>query len=159
MPTPNPTRTPIVVVTLGMSGITCDDFNQTVYDLAMDSVVSNSTFSEADCTTTATGSDPAVSVTSELTMPLVIIANTYGDGSGESVMSHVTTLLVTLDEGFPRAMLPVAHTPQDTAKLKRKPDASIEETALVLWEHMVQLWVVSGGPLRPRDGLTRRSRH
>ena len=27
-------------------------------------------------------------------MPLVIIANTYGDGSGESVMSHVTTLLV-----------------------------------------------------------------
>ena len=38
---------------LGMSGVTCDDFDQAVYDLAMDAVVSNATFSEADCATTA----------------------------------------------------------------------------------------------------------
>ena len=80
VPTPAPTRTPIVVVTLGMSGVTCDDFDQTVYDLAMDAVVSNSTFGEADCATTATGDDAAISVTSEVTMPLVMIARTYGEG-------------------------------------------------------------------------------
>ena len=77
-----------------MSGVTCDDFDQTVYDLAMDAVVSNSTFGEADCATTATGDDAAISVTSEVTMPLVLVARTYGEGSGESVQSHVARLLV-----------------------------------------------------------------
>ena len=38
-----------VAVTLGIAGITCVDFDATVYDLAVDSIIKNATFSDATC--------------------------------------------------------------------------------------------------------------
>ena len=76
-PTPSPTRTPVVVMSLGIAGITCDDFivkNATVYYLAVNLIVKNATFSDATC---ADVSSDSVLVTNELTMPLVIAA-TFG---------------------------------------------------------------------------------
>jgi len=71
VPTPSPTRTPIVAVSLGIAGITCDDFNATVFDLALDSIIQNSTFSDATC---AAASSDSVLVSNEVTLPLVIAA-------------------------------------------------------------------------------------
>ena len=93
MPTPNPTRAPIVAVSLGMSGINCNQFDQGVYDLAMDAIVANATFSDAECANYTDGS-LGVTVVSEVTMPLRIIANTYGLGTGNSVHSHVSAILL-----------------------------------------------------------------
>ena len=56
-----------------MAGITCDDFNATVFNLALDSIISNSTFSDATCADTSN----SVSVSLEVTVPLVIAA-AYG---------------------------------------------------------------------------------
>jgi len=64
-------------VSLGIAGITCDDFivnNATVYYLAVNLIVKNATFSDATC---ADVSSDSVLVTNELTMPLVIAA-TFG---------------------------------------------------------------------------------
>ena len=78
-PTPNPTRTPIVAVTLGIAGITCDEFNGTVLDLAFDSIVKNATFSDATCADVTSSS---VVVSNEVTVPLVIAAK-YGSSVHE----------------------------------------------------------------------------
>ena len=71
VPTPSPTRTPIVAVSLSIAGITCDDFNATVYDLAVEMVVKNATFSDSTC---ADVSSDSVLVSNEVTVPLVIAA-------------------------------------------------------------------------------------
>ena len=73
-PTPSPTRTPIVAVSLGVEGITCYDFNATVFDLAIDSIVKNATFSDSACKGMPNNS---VLVSNEVTLPLAIAA-TYG---------------------------------------------------------------------------------
>ena len=57
-----------------MAGITCDDFNATVFDLALDTIIKNATFSGATC---ADASSDWVLVSNEVTVPLVIAA-TYG---------------------------------------------------------------------------------
>ena len=71
LPTPSPTRTPVVAVSLGIAGITCEDFNATVFNLAIDSIVQNSTFSDATCADVSTD---VVVVSNEVTVPLVIAA-------------------------------------------------------------------------------------
>ena len=52
VPTLVPTRTPVTAVSVGISGIVCAAFNGTVFDRALESIVSNATFSEATCADT-----------------------------------------------------------------------------------------------------------
>ena len=52
VPTLVPTRTPVTAVSVGISGIVCAAFNGTVFDRALESIVSNATFSEAACADT-----------------------------------------------------------------------------------------------------------
>merc|ERR1719324_1631068 len=55
-PTPAPTRTPIVAVTISIDSITCaDDFDATVLDDALDTILSGVSFTDAACTDTSTG--------------------------------------------------------------------------------------------------------
>ena len=54
-----------------MSGLQCDDFNATVFRLALDSVIPNATFSDEVCTDAATS---AISVVNEVTVPLVVVS-------------------------------------------------------------------------------------
>jgi len=85
LPTPSPTRTPIVALALSISGITCDDFNGTVFDLALDPIVTNATFTDPireDATS------DSVSIANEATVPLIIAASW-----GKSVHEHVTDVL------------------------------------------------------------------
>ena len=70
-PTPPPTRTPLVAVSLGMSGLSCEDFNATVFRLALDSVVSSASFFDEVCTDTT---NDAISVTNLVEVPLAIVA-------------------------------------------------------------------------------------
>jgi len=84
VPTPNPTRTPVVAVSLGIAGITCDDFNTTVFDLALDTILKNATFSDATC---EDASSDSVLVSNEVTVPLVIAA-TYGISVHEVSLSE-----------------------------------------------------------------------
>ena len=81
-------------VRLELSGIDCDDFDQTVYDEACDAVLTNATFTDANCVGYSVGT--GVTVTSEVSVPLVIIVMIYGSVGGEySVLSHVMTTLGT----------------------------------------------------------------
>ena len=48
-PTPNPSRAPVVVMSLTMSGITCDDYEQCVFFAACDDILPNATFDESTC--------------------------------------------------------------------------------------------------------------
>merc|ERR1719453_1247479 len=75
LPTPAPTRTPEVQVSVGLSGIGCDDFNQTVYDEACGAVLANSTFGDATCVLYTDGT--GVTLTSEVRVPLAVVASTY----------------------------------------------------------------------------------
>ena len=86
LPTPNPTRQPIIAVSLSISGITCDSFDAVIYDLALDSVIANATFSDPACTDVTSD---AVSVSNELSLPLAIAAK-WGKSS---VHEHVTDVL------------------------------------------------------------------
>ena len=47
-------------VSLGLSGIDCDDFDQTVYDEACDAVLSNATFEDATCALYTEGNYPVL---------------------------------------------------------------------------------------------------
>ena len=71
IPTPSPSRTPIVAVSMTILGINCNDFNATVFDNALDSIITNATFSDPVCTDVTSSS---VSVSNEVTVPLVIAA-------------------------------------------------------------------------------------
>jgi hypothetical protein len=72
---------------LGISGIGCDDFNATVYDLAMDSIVQNSTFSDAGCEQ-PDESTSFVVISNEVSLPLAIAVRV-----GSSVHEFVTDVL------------------------------------------------------------------
>merc|ERR1719390_454021 len=61
VPTPAPTRTPIVSATIAIDGITCtDDFDADVLDTALDAIMTGASFSDATCTDTSTGIDADV---------------------------------------------------------------------------------------------------
>merc|ERR1719502_1324348 len=49
VPTPAPTRQPIVNVLVLMDGITCGEFNATIFDTALDYIVDNATFTDPTC--------------------------------------------------------------------------------------------------------------
>ena len=93
MPTPAPTRTPIVLTSVTLAGITCDDFNATVFQLAMDtSIGGNTTFSDSACTDVGARRLDAralqtstVSVSTEVTVPL---AQAMAQGAS-SVHEHI----------------------------------------------------------------------
>ena len=99
MPTPAPTRTPIVLTSVALSGITCDDFNATVFQLAMDtSIGGNTTFSDSACADVSARRLDAralqtstVSVSTEVTVPL---AQATAQGAG-SVHEHVIERLAS----------------------------------------------------------------
>jgi len=54
-----------------MSGLSCEDFNATVFRLALDSVVSSASFFDEVCTDTT---NDAISVTNLVEVPLAIVA-------------------------------------------------------------------------------------
>ena len=58
-------------MSLVITGLQCDDFNATVFRLALDSVIPNATFSDEVCTDAATS---AISVMNEVTVPLVVVS-------------------------------------------------------------------------------------
>ena len=86
LPTLSPSRTPVVFATAGVSGMTCSDFDQSVYDLAMESVLDSAGFSEATCANT--DDDDGAEITNEISVPLAEISE------DASVLSHVTDALV-----------------------------------------------------------------
>ena len=69
-----------------MSGLQCDDFNATIFRLALDSVIPNGTFSDEVCTD-ATSS--AISVMNEVAVPLVVVSKF----DVLNVQEYVTNLL------------------------------------------------------------------
>ena len=66
--------------------MTCSDFDQSVYDLAMESVLDSAGFSEATCANT--DDDDGAEITNEISVPLAEISE------DASVLSHVTDALV-----------------------------------------------------------------
>ena len=85
IPTPRPTRTPVVAVSLSISGITCDEFNGTVFDTALASIVKNASFSNPICEDSTSSS---VSVANEVSVPLIIATRW-----GKTVHEHVAGTL------------------------------------------------------------------
>ena len=75
-----------------MTGITCDDFNATVIDLALGMIVQNATFSDAVC---ADATSSSVVLSNEVTVPLVIAAK-YGTTVYEvgGVAAHMRVICV-----------------------------------------------------------------
>ena len=106
IPTPAPTRTPIVITTVTLSGITCDDFDQDVFQNAMDGTIGtgDATFMESVCTDVSDRrlqdhesrglTSSSVSVYTELTIPRAVVeASPLGAAS-----AHEYIILV-LDDG------------------------------------------------------------
>ena len=79
-------------VSLGIAGITCYEFNAEVYDLALDSIVQNATFSDAVC---ADATSSSVVLSNEVTLPLVIAAS-YGISAHE-VGEHALRVAAVCD--------------------------------------------------------------
>jgi hypothetical protein len=97
VPTPNPTRAPVVAVSLAISGITCDEFNGTVFDMALASVVANASFSDPICEDATSSS---VSVANEVSVPLAVAARW-----GKSVHAHLAgTLSASVTKVRPRRL-------------------------------------------------------
>lgn len=86
----------MVACSLGMSGITCEDFDADIYDQAMGDVVPNATFGDVECTDYA-GDEIGVNLVSEISMPLAMVENMHGPGAaaaGHSVHSIVEGLMI-----------------------------------------------------------------
>ena len=71
VPLSSPTRTPIVAVSLVIARITCNDFDATVFTLALDSIMKNATFSDPTCSDAS--SDWALA-SDDVSVPLVMAA-------------------------------------------------------------------------------------
>lgn len=85
-------------VTATLGNIVCTDFDQAIYDTAMDALLANATFEDAACADLADGS--GVSLVSEVRVPLLVIATKYGLGGGMSVHAHVlATLSASVSDG------------------------------------------------------------
>ena len=94
-----------------MSGIECSDFDNDVYDQALDdhltTVVSgvayNATFDAAACSDTGSGDDVSVELTNEIIIPLALLDAKYGDNAlanGHSIMQYVLeTLSAAVSDG------------------------------------------------------------
>ena len=94
-----------------MSGIECADFDNDVYDQALDdhltTVVSgvayNATFDTASCSDTGSGDDVSVELTNEIIIPLALLDAKYGDNAlanGNSIMQYVLeTLSAAVSDG------------------------------------------------------------
>ena len=92
LPTPAPTRTPIVEVQVNIDGIHCGDFNQSVFNLALDYLVGSATFSDSVCED-ASG-DPPVTITTHVAVPLFVTFQTSTAGiEYGSALNYVETKL------------------------------------------------------------------
>ena len=82
----------MVAVTVGLDGISCADFDQTVYDSAMGDILTEATFSDATCEDGAADDDATstVSLSTEVTIPLSVV---YNDDNPDSVLAFVTNEL------------------------------------------------------------------
>ena len=71
VPTSAPTRTPIVIVSVGLSGISCSDFDADIYEVGMDLTIGDTaTYAESVCTN---GDGSSISVSTEVEMDLTIV--------------------------------------------------------------------------------------
>lgn len=84
MPTIQPTRTPVVEVSITIGNIDCTDFNQTVYALTLDYLVDNATFTDSTCQDL---DSTLISLTTAVTVPLFMAAG------HDSVMDYVSDTL------------------------------------------------------------------
>jgi len=94
--TPAPTRAPIVSTTVELSGITCTDFDSTTYQTALDATIDSDADADGDndaefgTSTCATATTTTVAVTTEITVPLSVVALYGADSVHAHVMSELT---------------------------------------------------------------------
>ena len=90
VPSPGPTRTPLVVATLQLSGIACASYDQSVLFLALASIVANCSFvGDSDCTDVGVSSSLAVSVQTEIAVPLTLVDD------GATALDYATASLTS----------------------------------------------------------------
>ena len=125
-PTPVPTRTPIVAVTIGMSGINCTVFDQTIFATALDAVVANSTTAESTCSNTGTASAPEISVATELAAPQAQYIDTHA-----SLLDYVTDVVTaSISSGAFEAAIDVAVAASRRRLTTGMDDASVDSVTV-----------------------------
>ena len=94
VPSPAPTRTPVVVLQTLVSNCSCADFNMTVFNAALGSVVQGATFDDGACdnsTTTLFGGLQVIIITMQVTVPRAVVT----DGEWTDAAHYVNTLMRT----------------------------------------------------------------
>ena len=92
IPSPAPTRVPIVLMTATMSGLSgCYAFydDSRSYQLTLATIIHNASFSEASCTSSGSGDNLMLSISTEVTVPLSVSLTE----SSDNVLDHVTTVV------------------------------------------------------------------
>ena len=91
LPTPTPTRTPVVISSASLLGVSCDDFNATIFRLALDATIGagDATFSTPACADLSAG---GVEISTEVTVALAV-AHARGHYGRGAVEAHVVSVL------------------------------------------------------------------
>ena len=91
LPTPTPTRTPVIISSASLLGISCEDFNATIFRLALDSTIGagDATFSTPACADRTAG---GVEISTEVTVALAI-AHARGHYGRGAVEAHIISVL------------------------------------------------------------------
>jgi len=89
IPTPAPSRTPMVVTSVSLSGITCDEFEADVYITALDKTIGegDADFSDPVCTDASSTRASGVSISTDLTVSRSVAAANNADSAFEHVLS------------------------------------------------------------------------
>ena len=104
-PTPAPTRVPIVAVSVGMSGVTCTEYDtdsgDAVIVTVLDDIIAGASFSDPEC---ADDTDDSILVALEVSAPISIYTAALQDdttgGTYDSLFSWVNTeLTAAVDDG------------------------------------------------------------
>ena len=90
-PTPTPTRTPVVISSALLLGVSCDDFNATIFRLALDATIGagDATLSTPACADLSAG---GVEISTEVTVALAV-AHARGHYGRGAVEAHVVSVL------------------------------------------------------------------
>ena len=91
LPTPTPTRTPVIISSASLLGISCEDFNATIFRLALDSTIGagDATYSTPACADLWAGD---VEISTEVTVALAV-AHAHGHYGRGAVEAHVISVL------------------------------------------------------------------
>ena len=91
LPTPTPTRTPVVISSASLLGVSCDDFNATIFRLALDATIGagDATLSTPACADLSAG---GVEISTEVTVALAV-AHARGHYGRGAVEAHVVSVL------------------------------------------------------------------